>query len=59
MLYDWFGHYIHHPPKTMYGEISAALTELKNDDNVRVAALTGEGKYYCSGNDLEGLTHLV
>ena len=37
---------------TMYHEIMAGLKELQADENISVAAITGEGKFYSSGNDL-------
>ena len=36
----------------MYQEIGTALTAAGKDNNVNVAATTGAGSYYCSGNDL-------
>ncbi|XP_069112207.1 enoyl-CoA delta isomerase 2-like [Argopecten irradians] len=36
----------------MYEEIGNALREAGQDDSVVLAALTGSGDYYCSGNDL-------
>jgi len=40
----------------MYWEIIDGLKELKDDDNVTVVALTGEGKFYSSGNDLNAFS---
>ena len=34
-------------------ELQAALKEVKKDDTVRVLVLTGEGKAFCSGQDLK------
>jgi len=37
---------------TMVQELSAALDELNKDDNVKALILTGAGKAFCSGGDL-------
>jgi methylglutaconyl-CoA hydratase len=37
---------------TMINELSDLFTSLKDDKNVRVVVLTGEGKSYCAGADL-------
>merc|ERR1712227_654557 len=36
----------------MYFELADGLNELKNDDGITAAAITGAGKFYSSGNDL-------
>jgi len=36
----------------MYEEITAALKYAENEELIRVVILTGNGDYYCSGNDL-------
>jgi enoyl-CoA hydratase/carnithine racemase len=38
---------------TMLGELNDALKEADDDDNVRVAVLTGAGRAFCSGLDLK------
>jgi methylglutaconyl-CoA hydratase len=37
---------------TMINELSDLFTSLKDDKNIRVVVLTGEGKSYCAGADL-------
>ncbi|ETE64040.1 Enoyl-CoA delta isomerase 2, mitochondrial [Ophiophagus hannah] len=41
----------------MYNEIMKALEEAANDDSA-VTVLTGNGDYYCSGNDLSNFTQI-
>ncbi|XP_034284973.1 enoyl-CoA delta isomerase 2 isoform X1 [Pantherophis guttatus] len=41
----------------MYNEIMKALEEAANDDSA-IAVLTGNGDYYCSGNDLNNFTQV-
>lgn len=36
-------------------ELQGALKEVKKDDDVRVVVLTGEGKAFCSGQDLKAI----
>ena len=38
--------------QAMYFEVCDGLEELKNDDEVTAAVITGAGKFYTSGNDL-------
>ncbi|XP_066480461.1 enoyl-CoA delta isomerase 2-like isoform X2 [Tiliqua scincoides] len=42
----------------MYNEIIKALEEAAKDDSV-ITVLTGNGDYYCSGNDLNNFTNLA
>ena len=42
--------------KTMALKLQAALDACKNDENVRVVILTGEGKAFCAGQDLAEAT---
>src|SRR5271167_3939126 len=42
-------------PPRMIGEIHDALYEADRDDNVRVVIVTGAGKAFCSGMDMEVL----
>jgi methylglutaconyl-CoA hydratase len=37
----------------MIGELTAVMGELQKDDGVRVVVLTGEGKSFCAGGDLD------
>ena len=37
----------------MYNEIMQALSEADKNPNVVMAVVTGNGKYYCAGNDLD------
>ncbi|XP_068092936.1 enoyl-CoA delta isomerase 2-like [Hyperolius riggenbachi] len=41
----------------MYKEIGLALDDAAKDDSV-IAVLTGNGDYYCSGNDLNNFTNI-
>uniref|UniRef100_A0A2D4L631 ACB domain-containing protein n=1 Tax=Micrurus paraensis TaxID=1970185 RepID=A0A2D4L631_9SAUR len=41
----------------MYNEIMKALEEATNDDSA-ITVLTGNGDYYCSGNDLSNFTQI-
>lgn len=34
-------------------EIEAALKEIEQDENIRVAMITGKGKFFCTGHDLK------
>ncbi|CAI5780054.1 enoyl-CoA delta isomerase 2, mitochondrial-like isoform X3 [Podarcis lilfordi] len=43
--------------KKMYDEIIEALEEAAKDDSV-ITVFTGNGDYYCSGNDLNNFTNL-
>lgn len=38
--------------EAMYFDVAAGLDELKKDDEITAACITGAGKFYCSGNDL-------
>ena len=38
--------------KAMRGELLLAIKKAKNDEAVRVIVITGEGKAFCSGQDL-------
>ena len=40
----------------MYKGITAALNAAAEDPSVKVAVLTGTGKWYCAGNDLSNFT---
>ena len=40
-----------HPP--MIEEINAALQEVKNDDDIRVLVITGKGRGFCAGPDIQ------
>jgi len=42
----------------MYVGIADALNAAAVDDSVKFAVLTGEGDYYCSGNDLSNFTQM-
>ena len=42
----------------MYTEIADALTEISKDDNCSMAAITGRGKFYSSGNDISNFLHV-
>jgi enoyl-CoA hydratase/carnithine racemase len=42
-------------PRKMIGEIHDALQEADRDDNVRVVIITGAGKAFCSGMDMDVL----
>ena len=43
----------------MIRQLSAALEAAARDDAVRVVVLTGEGKDFCAGADLESLSELI
>ncbi|XP_065065356.1 enoyl-CoA delta isomerase 2-like [Rhopilema esculentum] len=42
----------------MYLEIMEALEEADKDASVKLAVITGEGDFYCSGNDLSNFTNI-
>ena len=42
----------------MYQEIIDALEEADKDKTVKFAVLTGEGDFYCSGNDLSNFSQI-
>ena len=42
----------------MYHEIVEALEEADKDANVRLAVITGEGDFFCSGNDLSNFAKI-
>lgn len=42
----------------MVKQIKAKLSEIRNDDQVKVLIITGEGKSFCAGADLEYLNEL-
>ena len=42
----------------MYLEIVEALEEADKDASVKLAVITGEGDFYCSGNDLSNFTNI-
>ncbi|XP_068216236.1 enoyl-CoA delta isomerase 2-like [Palaemon carinicauda] len=44
--------------REMYDEWVAALDEAAADPKTVVTAITGAGKYYCSGNDLSNFTNI-
>jgi len=39
----------------MHGELEQIFADLRNDDEVRSVVLTGAGKAFCSGGDVEGM----
>ena len=43
---------------TMEGEVRAALIEASADDNVGAIILTGEGRGFCSGADMNNLNNI-
>eukprot|EP00005_Dracoamoeba_jomungandri_P003114 CAMPEP_0174260764 /NCGR_PEP_ID=MMETSP0439-20130205/10473_1 /TAXON_ID=0 /ORGANISM="Stereomyxa ramosa, Strain Chinc5" /LENGTH=252 /DNA_ID=CAMNT_0015345085 /DNA_START=207 /DNA_END=965 /DNA_ORIENTATION=- len=43
----------------MYNEIQDALLKIANDNDLKVAVLTANGKYYSSGNDLANFSKLM
>lgn len=42
----------------MYSEIQDALKAAGQDSSVVLAAITGAGDYYCSGNDLTNFVNI-
>ena len=42
----------------MYHEIMEALEEADKDPSVKLAVITGEGDFYCSGNDLSNFANI-
>lgn len=42
----------------MYDAIRDTLNETAKDDTIKVAVITGEGDFYCSGNDLANFTQM-
>ena len=42
----------------MYAEIMDALAEADKDSSVKFAVITGEGDFYCSGNDLSNFMNI-
>lgn len=42
----------------MYTEVQQALIEAGENDSVVLAAITGAGDYYCSGNDLSNFMNI-
>jgi enoyl-CoA hydratase/carnithine racemase len=44
---------------TMGNEVQAALEQAEKDDNVRVILLTGAGRAFCAGMDMQALGHIV
>ena len=42
----------------MYNLIRDTLNEVGKDPSIKVAVITGEGEYYCSGNDLSNFTKI-
>ncbi len=38
--------------KKTYQELIEALRQAQNDDKISICVITGNGKYYSSGNDL-------
>lgn len=42
----------------MYHEIMDALAEADQDKSVKFAVITGEGDFYCSGNDLSNFMNI-
>ena len=43
----------------MQDEIQAAMAQAENDDNVRVMVLTGAGRAFCAGMDMQSLGQLA
>lgn len=37
---------------TMYVEVTSALKEISNNDDVSITVVTGVGDFYCAGTDL-------
>jgi len=45
---------------TTYGEINQALHKISDDEDLTVAAITGTGKYFTSGNDMgDGMKRMM
>ena len=43
----------------MYMSVAEALNQASKDPEVRVIMLSGNGKYFCSGNDLTGFMKMA
>lgn len=41
-----------------FQEIPVALRKLDEDENVKFAVLTGEGKFYSAGNDINNFSYI-
>ncbi|WP_202080286.1 enoyl-CoA hydratase [Caldalkalibacillus salinus] len=53
--------YINHPPanalgQTTFEDLTAALNELEQDDQVKVLLITGQGKFFAAGADIKEFT---
>ena len=54
---------LHHPPanvlnRTVLNELEQVLNEVEKDDDVRVVIVTGSGRFFCAGADINELAHL-
>lgn len=54
---------LHHPPANVLNlsvlkELELVLTELEEDEYVRVVIVTGTGRFFCAGADVNELAHL-
>jgi enoyl-CoA hydratase len=55
---------LHHPPANVLNlsvlkELELVLTEVEEDEYVRVVILTGTGRFFCAGADIHELAHLT
>ena len=54
---------LHHPPanvlnRSVLQELEQVLNEVEKDDYVRVVIVTGTGRFFCAGADINELAHL-
>jgi enoyl-CoA hydratase/carnithine racemase len=54
---------LHHPPanvlnRSVLNELQQVLNEVEKDDDVRVVIVTGTGRFFCAGADINELAHL-